>query len=280
MSVDSLTTLDDDQDRRYLLLEVAIDQDQSVPRLPTEFRWHAYVCDPASPLAGLEAFGATLGAAGDGVARRAWAAVVGGELVGYGVTATVLNGIHVIAKSCLVYDGEALTDPRGVDPKYVRPAPYAQATAVPFAAPVGQSKPYRSWVRQAACAGKSDVFEQPDRTADALGICGRCPVLGDCRQWALEHAVAGVAGGLTAAAREGWRQARGVPEPIVELDDFLTPDVNLDDFGNRAIRRPSVLRAVAQWTEEGESARQIASRLACSSRRVQRLRTAGRRLQG
>lgn len=142
-----------------------------------------------------------------------------------------------------------------------------------------RTKPYRSWIRQAACSGRSDIFEQPGRATAALAVCARCPVLGDCRQWALHHAVAGVAGGLTAHSRRLWRRQHGVPEPAAALEDFLSIEVNLEDFGNRAIRTASVLRAVAKWTDDGESARQIASRLGCSSRRVQRLRTAGRRLE-
>lgn len=141
------------------------------------------------------------------------------------------------------------------------------------------TKPYRTWVRRAACSGRSDAFEQPGRTTDALAVCARCPVLGDCRQWALHHAVSGVAGGLTAAARQRWRRENGVREPSAGLEDFLSIEVNVKDFANRSIRARPILAAVARWTHDGESQRQIAARLGCTTRQVARLRVASRRLE-
>ncbi|HWL37497.1 MAG TPA: WhiB family transcriptional regulator [Frankiaceae bacterium] len=141
------------------------------------------------------------------------------------------------------------------------------------------TKPYRTWVRRAACTGLSDTFEQPGRTTEALAVCARCPVLAECREWALHHAVAGVAGGLTATARQSWRRENRVPEPAVAVEDFLSIDVNIKDFANRFSRARPILAAVQQWTQNGESQRQIAARLGCTTRQVVRLRMIGRRLQ-
>lgn len=134
------------------------------------------------------------------------------------------------------------------------------------------TKPYRSWVRRAACTGLADTFEQPGRATEALSVCGGCPVLGECRQWALHHAVAGVAGGLTAAARQRWRKGNDILEPTAGLEDFVSIEVNIKDFANRFSRARPILAAVAKWTQDGESQRQIAARLGCSPRQVVRLR--------
>lgn len=50
-----------------------------------------------------------------------------------------------------------------------------------------------AWVRQAACAGRPAMFDNPERADDALRLCSRCPVLAECRVWALTNAVDGVA---------------------------------------------------------------------------------------
>ena len=71
--------------------------------------WRAEVADPASPLAGLYAFGDSLPAARDALAVTAWAAVVGGELAPFGISAEVLAGIHVVVSTCATYGAEWLT---------------------------------------------------------------------------------------------------------------------------------------------------------------------------
>lgn len=139
------------------------------------------------------------------------------------------------------------------------------------------TKPFRAWVRHAACTGCPHLFEDPRRVADALGVCARCPVLADCRQWSLHHAVAGVAGGLTAAVRRRWRAENRIPEPAVSVEDFLSIEVNRHDCAGRALRAEPILAAVGQWTRDGESARMIGARLGCSSRQVVRLRAVIRR---
>ncbi|MBA3286821.1 MAG: WhiB family transcriptional regulator [Acidimicrobiia bacterium] len=69
------------------------------------------------------------------------------------------------------------------------------------------------WRRHAACAGTDPSVFFPVRgesTADALHVCGRCPVLTDCREWAIADASLdyGVLGGMTARARKAARRAR------------------------------------------------------------------------
>lgn len=44
-----------------------------------------------------------------------------------------------------------------------------------------------SWRRDAACIGQSDLFfiEQGTRAKEAKAICGTCPVIEECRDYAL-----------------------------------------------------------------------------------------------
>jgi WhiB family redox-sensing transcriptional regulator len=86
-------------------------------------------------------------------------------------------------------------------------------------------EPYSSWVRRAKCAGRAALFGDEQRADEALAVCGRCPVRRQCRRWALTNAVDGVAGGMTAAERAGWRREAGQPEPIVTVEDFLLAEV-------------------------------------------------------
>lgn len=66
-----------------------------------------------------------------------------------------------------------------------------------------------AWTEQAACTGRPDLMDPPQHTAWTLGaalaLCHHCPVLEQCRQWALSipgHADPGfVAGGLTEEER-------------------------------------------------------------------------------
>jgi WhiB family redox-sensing transcriptional regulator len=72
-----------------------------------------------------------------------------------------------------------------------------------------------AWMTRAACRGTdTNVFfpgRGKGRTDQAIRICARCPVLTECRQWALnldEPTAVGIVGGMTAAARRAAR-ARG-----------------------------------------------------------------------
>jgi DNA-binding NarL/FixJ family response regulator len=139
----------------------------------------------------------------------------------------------------------------------------------------GQSEPAipaGAWIARGACHGKASVFEDPERRREALAICATCPVLRECSVWALHNAVDGVAGGLTPDERTGWRTAKGIAEPVVHADDFLPPDVVALDAGKFLIRSNAILTSVAEWTEKGESARQIDERLGVASRTVVRYR--------
>ena len=139
-----------------------------------------------------------------------------------------------------------------------------------------EREPMSAWVNRAACAGRTSLFDDATRSDEAVAVCARCPVLRQCHTWALLNAVDGVAGGMTAKARTAWRTANGIREPRVSLDDFLPIEVVGIDFRKRLGRSDAVLGAVARWTENGESGRQIADRLRVTRRTVNRLRASCR----
>jgi Transcription factor WhiB len=133
-------------------------------------------------------------------------------------------------------------------------------------------EPYSSWVRRARCVRQSAMFGDEGRAAEAVDICGRCPVLRQCRSWALLNAVDGIAGGMTPDERVAWRKENRVTEPTLTADDFIPAEVvSLDRTWGRG-RSDAILRAVKQWTEDGETARQIGYRLGVTRRTVNRLR--------
>lgn len=89
------------------------------------------------------------------------------------------------------------------------PKPEVRHTPPPRALP-------GSWAEKAACKKQGDVMF-PDsngyrREADerrAKAICAECPVLVQCRAWALEaHETYGIAGGLTPKERRFIHQQR------------------------------------------------------------------------
>ena len=90
-----------------------------------------------------------------------------------------------------------------------------------------------------------------------------------CRSWALRNAVdgvAGVAGDMTYDERVAWRDESGVREPTLTAEDFIpTEVVSLDHKWGRG-RSDAILRAVKQWTDDGETARQIGYRLGVTRR--------------
>ena len=140
-----------------------------------------------------------------------------------------------------------------------------------------RDEPSSSWVRRARCAGRIGTFDDTSRSDEAVALCGVCSVRRDCRRWALANAVDGVAGGMTAEERAGWRAENGVAEPMLTLEDFLPVEVVSADRRWGRERSEAILRAVATWTTNGESGWQIASRLGVTRRTVSRLRTACRR---
>jgi WhiB family transcriptional regulator, redox-sensing transcriptional regulator len=90
----------------------------------------------------------------------------------------------------------------------------------------------RSWMAEAKCVGRSDLFfptwrERPGRRrrreAKARELCASCPVLEACRAHAREHREYGIWGGETeeerllgvassAPAPVGWRPRRAVSD--------------------------------------------------------------------
>jgi Transcription factor WhiB len=80
-------------------------------------------------------------------------------------------------------------------------------------------EPGADWWSRSACRGLSSLFDPPEPTADteqqAAGICGSCPVSGDCRRWVMglpQHLdPGGVLGGLTEEQR---RRVRQVAEEV------------------------------------------------------------------
>jgi hypothetical protein len=103
-----MQTIVDETDGTFLVLRVAVAQDVS-EGVSAEARWCAHVCDPASPLAGIYAFAASIGEVRDAVAVLAWAAVTAGELAPFGYTADNLAGIHLALTSNTAYDAAWLT---------------------------------------------------------------------------------------------------------------------------------------------------------------------------
>ena len=128
------------------------------------------------------------------------------------------------------------------------------------------------WERRAACAGRSAMFDDVTRMGEALRLCARCPVLAQCRTWALTTAVAGVAGGMTEGSRAAWREKHGFREPAASLADFLPLDVASVDHGWGKGRSAVILRAVAERTATGQSGGEIADELGVTRRTVCRLR--------
>ena len=139
-----------------------------------------------------------------------------------------------------------------------------------------RGEPISAWVRQAACAGRPAMFDNPERTDHALRLCARCPVLAECRVWALTNAVHGVAGGMTATARSAWREKQRMPEPVVTIADFLPLAIAGADQGWGLGRSDVILRAVAERTAKGQTAREIADELGVTRRTIERLKVTSR----
>jgi len=142
-------------------------------------------------------------------------------------------------------------------------------------APLRRSKPTSArvgaWAKQADCIGRPEAFDDLRRTGEALRKCATCPVLRDCRDWALRNAVYGVAGGMTPSARAQWRRAHRVPEPVVTLADFLPLDIAVADQGRGLGRSDVIMRAIAQRAADGQTARDIAAELGVTTRTIERL---------
>lgn len=118
------------------------------------------------------------------------------------------------------------------------------------------------WMRRAACAGHPELMAGTE-VAAALRRCGSCPVLGDCRAWALWEAdVAGVCGGMTEDDRAGWRARHGVtvaPVPLLAVLPFDVLVRDLLDEGRRDEARSMLI-------ERGASAQTVAAAVGGSPR--------------
>lgn len=69
------------------------------------------------------------------------------------------------------------------------------------------------WADRAACRGMETRIFFPTRGASSLTefvaeVCGGCPVLVECRTYALRYPVTGTWGGLTHEKRVLWRRAQ------------------------------------------------------------------------
>lgn len=81
------------------------------------------------------------------------------------------------------------------------------------------------WRDQAACAGMDPGMfvpanESPRSTKEALSVCATCPVIDECRAWAIGFDIfplLGVFGGMTTVERElARRDAEAGRTPLLE----------------------------------------------------------------
>lgn len=129
-----------------------------------------------------------------------------------------------------------------------------------------------TWLHRAGCTNLSAVFDDESREPEAVAACRRCPVMQECRSWAVSNAVHGVAGAMTAEQRTRWREARDMREPVLSADEFMPPEIANADRQRPRTKSPAVLDAVRRWTDLGLSGREIAERLDVTRRTVVRLR--------
>jgi hypothetical protein len=97
------------EEGRWLVLRVFTDR-ETHPDQPygSESAWRTEVCDAASPLAGLFAFGASLAESRAALAALAWQAIAAGELAP--VTTADLAGIKVFTISRKTFRSDGLTE--------------------------------------------------------------------------------------------------------------------------------------------------------------------------
>lgn len=120
------------------------------------------------------------------------------------------------------------------------------------------------WADRAACLGHDPERwfphkETPNRVAEPKAICDHCPVASRCLDWALTNRVIhGVWGGTTGQERA---------DILAERTGRAT--------GCRPVD-PHRVAEVMQLTEQGQSAKQIAKRLAMNQRVVVRYRARAR----
>lgn len=100
----------------------------------------------------------------------------------------------------------------------------------------------------------------------ARGVCWGCPVLVECRQYALRNDVWGVAAGMTRAERQAWARKHGANVTALDLvdvtpasqlsatvlDSIPTTDTGLD---------PRLIEVVLRMTRDGVPAEDIVTAL-------------------
>ncbi len=103
--------------------------------------------------------------------------------------------------------------------------------------PSSLPEPREAWQREAVCRGEAELFAEPPagepmvvqlrREEEAKAVCARCPVLLECRSYALRtQQRTGIWGGLTARERSAMR-AREARRRRLLLDDGSRGDRKL-----------------------------------------------------
>lgn len=136
------------------------------------------------------------------------------------------------------------------------------------------------WQHQAACADHTELFDAGgglEREVRALLVCSTCPVMAQCRTWALTVDVDGVCGGLSPNARLAWQAANGIHldddtadylgEEIACQEAIATIDTKQTGHGSARGRAHAVL----VLANRGHNAAEIAEMAHCSIRSVNRL---------
>lgn len=88
-----------------------------------------------------------------------------------------------------------------------------------------QGQPTRIFYPDSIGAGRprNDGTSRADQdVAPALALCAVCPVLLDCRTWALHHETDGIWGGMTEHERRSQRRRLGIRlrDPVVDDDTW------------------------------------------------------------
>lgn len=119
--------------------------------------------------------------------------------------------------------------------------------------------PYPAFDGSQLCAQTDPVLFFPDETdtpmltaATAREVCAGCPLLDDCRAYAVSYAVQGIWGGMNERQRQRERSRLGIKA--------LPPDLG------------AVLRDLILAADRRISAVDLAAQLGCSDKTVQRYR--------
>lgn len=90
-----------------------------------------------------------------------------------------------------------------------------------------------SWMKRAICQGIDDPsvffppYDAPSSNEFAKAICKRCPVQGECLDWALAYDEDGVWGGTGEADRRALKRRKSRTECVVcESEDILVMESN------------------------------------------------------